>query len=44
MMSALKGGGEGGSGKVDNSTDGLRDHLSDKGGEDQKIKSFRGRH
>ena len=43
MMSALKGGGEGGSGKVDNSTDGLRDHLSDKGG-DQKIKSFRGRH
>ena len=40
MMSALKGGGEGGSGKVDNSTDGLRDHLSDKGGGGSKNQKF----
>ena len=35
MTSALEGG-EGGSGKVDNSTDKLRDHVCDKGGEGVK--------
>ena len=35
MTSALEGG-EGGSGKVDKSTDKLRDHVCDKGGGAQK--------
>ena len=35
MTSALEGG-EGGSGKVDNSTDKLRDHVCDKGGRGSK--------
>ena len=40
MTSALEGG-EGGSGKVDNSTDKLRDHVCDKGGRGvQKSKIF----
>ena len=40
MTSALKGG-RGGSGKVDNSTDKLRDHVCDKGGGGvQKSKIF----
>ena len=43
MTSALEGG-EGGSGKVDKSTDKLRDHVCDKGGGGQKIRNFHGRH
>ena len=44
MTSALEGG-EGSSGKVDNSTDKLRDHVCDKGGGGgQKIRKFHGRH
>ena len=42
MTSALKGGG--GSGKVDNSADKLRDHVCDKGRRGQKIGNFLGRH
>ena len=41
MTSALEGGG--GSGKVDKSTDKLRDHVCDKGGGGQKIRNFHGR-
>ena len=43
MTSALKGG-RGGNGKVDNSTDKLRDHVGDKGEGGPKIQNFRGRH
>ena len=39
MTSALKGG-RGGIGKVDNSTDKLRDHVCDKGGGGQKNSKF----
>ena len=39
MTSALKGG-RGGSGKVDNSTDKLRDHVCDKGGGGSKNPKF----
>ena len=42
MMSALKG--EGGSGKVDKSTDKLRDPVFDKEGGGQKMQKFHGRH
>ena len=41
MTSALEGG-RGGSRKVDKSTNKLRDHVCDKGG--QKIRNFHGRH
>ena len=37
-------GGEGGSGKADNSTDKLRDHVCDRGGGGPKIRNFHGRH
>ena len=44
MTSALEGGRRG-SGKVDKSTDKLRDHVCDKwGGGGQKIRNFHGRH
>ena len=41
MTSELRG--VGGNGKVDSSTDKLRDHVCDKGEGDPKIRNFRGR-
>ena len=43
MTSALEGG-DGGSGRVDKSTDKLRDHVCDKGGGGPKTRNFHGRH